>query len=736
MNFKSIIGLPILCFMLGHSASSQTLEGKVIATNGAEPLVGATVRQLGSIKGTVTDVAGNFTLTVDRLPVDLVISFVSFQPDTITVTNNSFLNLSLKEAVEIIGEVVIQSNSTFFDPLQPILSEVLTEKELEKAACCNLSESFETNASIDVSFTDAVSGGKIIKVLGLDGKYVQINRENLPNIRGLISRYGLGFIPGTWLQSIDVGKGIGSVVSGYESMTGQINLEIKKPISNEAIYFNAYANSFGRTELNFNRAFKIGEKWSTAFLLHADYLSSTIDRNEDGFQDLPKTRQLNFLNRYAYNGDRVISQLGIHLMIDEKAGGQNGFGFGDDLLTANAYGFRNDTKRAELFGKIFLTFPDKPYKGLGLVYSLVTQEVAGGFGRNIYRGEEQSIYGNFIYSNIISTSFHQYKLGTSLLVDDFDEVYKDSVFQRKEVVPGAFFEYSYLGASDLSFVVGGRVDEHNLYGTFFSPRLHAKYDFHKDLTFRAAAGRGYRVPNAIIESYQALISSRELVVEEAPLPEVSWNAGGSVLFNIKGKDGYQVVADYFYTTFENQLIFDRDRSSNQLAIYNLEGRSYANSFQIEVSKRFSEAFNVKGAFKYYDVKRTINGRLRDAPFISKNRLFLNASYATRFEKWKIDGTIQWFSKKRIPDTQDNIEQFRRPGFSDPYTLVNFQISRGFRKGSVYVGSENLFDFRQDNPIVDAENPFGNNFDSGLVWGPVAGRVIYVGFRYKIKAKHE
>ena len=734
MKLKYLAIAAILCVSMANDTLAQVINGQ-IKTNTGEPLVGASIVEMDTQNGEVTDVNGNFSLEVSKLPVQLIASFIGFKSDTLTVSSAAFLSVTLAEETEVIGEVVIESSSTFIDPISPIMSQVLTEKELEKAACCNLSESFETNASVDVSFTDAVSGGKVIRVLGLDGRYVQLNRENLPNVRGLISRYGLGFISGTWIQSIDVGKGTGSVTTGYESMSGHINLEFKKPKAPESLYVNSYVNNFGRTELNVNKTFDISDAWSGAILFHSDYFGSEIDRNDDGFMDLPKSRQLNLLNRYGYSKGRWIAQLGIHLMTDEKSGGQLGFDFGDDLQTSNVYGFRNDTKRVELFGKTFLSYPDKPYKGLGFIYSLSHVQIDGGFGRNIYEGEESTFYGNLIHQSIIGNSFHQYKAGTSIMVDDFDEQYQDSVFQRREIVPGAYFEYAYVPGLRFSLVAGARLDHHNLYGNFFLPRLHLKYDFSDRWILRGSAGRGFRTPNVITEGYQFLISSRRLNILNDPLPEVSWNMGGSLLYNGEAaKKTFNIVADYYYTTFTNQLIFDRDNASDQLRVYNLEGQSYAHSFQLEVDRKLSEKLKIKSAYKYYDVRSTINGVLREVPGVAKHRFFTNVSYATRFEKWKLDGTVQWFSRMRMPDTGDKAEVFQRPATSTSFALVNMQVSRGFRKGNIYIGVENLFDFRQENPIIDPEDPFGSNFDASLVWGPVAGRVIYAGFRYKIKAK--
>ncbi|MEM7297388.1 MAG: TonB-dependent receptor [Bacteroidota bacterium] len=710
----------------------QTARG-MVADKQHEPLIGATVLELGTQNGVITDVNGRFKLKLSKKDALLVLSFTGFLADTLQADVSNMMHIMLEPDVDELDEVVVQASSTFMDNLESKHVEVITEAELTKAACCNLSESFETNASVDVSFTDAVSGAKTIRMLGLDGSYVQINRENVPNVRGLSGRYGLSYVPGTWIQSIDVGKGAGTVVNGYESMTGQINVELKKPELSEKLYLNAYANSFGRLEMNANTALKINDKLSTGILFHTNYFNNEIDNNDDGFLDLPKGRQVNVMNRYKYQGEKMISQLGFTLMRDEKVGGQAGFDFGDGFRTSTQYGFVNNTTRFEVFGKTGLLFQHKPYKGWGFIYSATFLDIDGGFGRNNYEGKETTLYGNVIFQNIIGNSFHQYKTGASILYDDFDEVYADSAFSRQEVVPGLYYEYTFSPGEKFTLLAGARTDFHNIYGTYFTPRLHTRYQFSDNTTLRGAIGRGYRTPNAIVENTNRLISSRQLIIEEAPEPEVSWNMGGSFVTAIPvGNKKVNLIADYFYTTFENQLIYDMDQSSSELHVYNLRGRSYAHSFQLEASYQFTDYLSFKGAYKYYDVKATINDELREVPYNARNRFFLNGSYATKYDRWEVDATLQWFGAKRLPNTQDNPVEFQRPTESPDFFLLNAQVSRGFRWGNIYVGSENLLGFTQDNPIIDSENPFGNEFDASIVWAPIAGRMVYAGFRYKIK----
>jgi len=718
--------------------AQQKVTGTVLSSTD-EPLIGATVQLLNNKLGAVTDLNANFELDQVRPNDRLVVSYLGYISDTLPPVFGQKMLIKLSESDESLEQVTVRGRSDGVVDEAPFLNILITESELQKAACCNLSESFETNASVDVSYADAITGTKMIQMMGVDGRYVQINREGIPTIRGLNSRLGMTYVPGTWIQSIDVGKGTGTVINGYESMTGQINVELFKPESMDKWYLNGYLNSFGRMEANANRQINLGKKWSTGILFHASQLSNEVDQNEDGFMDVPKSRQINLLNRYKYAGERLMAQIGFNVFFSDNAGGQNGFNFKDDLSTSKGYGYRMDTRKAEVFGKLGMIYPDKPTQSWGLQYSFSYQDFTGGAGRKLYNGTEKTAYGNFIYQNVIGSSFHQYKTGASFLYDDFDEQFTsnsatslDTTMMRTEKVPGVFFEYNYIPNDNVTIVAGARTDFHNLFGTYLTPRLHARWAFTPSLTLRGSVGKGYRTPNALMENSMIWVSSRDIVYNAILKPEESWNMGVSLVGNWTLKDKpLSIVADYFYTTFQNQLVYDQDFSSDKLVIYNLTNGSYARSFQIEGSYPLTDKLDVKTAYKHYQNLTTTNGILQQIPYQSQDRFFLNLAYATDFDKWKADMTLNWNGAMRLPDTNDSPQEYRRPSRSPDFFLVNAQISRGFRWGSIYLGGENIMNFKQQNPIVDPENPFGSNFDASMTWGPVAGRVIYAGVRYKI-----
>lgn len=741
----------VICALLMSIGSvyAQEIQGKVLekTAQGVQPLIGANVVWANTTNGTTTDVEGRFSLSPVATTRLLIVSHIGYQTDTVSVESGHNIEIMLRpDEAQSLDGVVVRGNSVAMDRLSPIQNEIITSKALMKAACCNLSESFETNASISVTYNDAVTGSKQIQMLGLSGAYVQTVTENIPTIRGLATTFGLNFIPGTWIQSIDIGKGAGSVVNGYEAMTGQINVELQKPELAEKVYLNGYVNNFGRAELNLNLAQRLSEKWSTGLLTHASSLQNRVDKNGDGFLDLPLYTQYNITNRWKYQDDNWAVQFGGKALKEDRLGGQTSFK--EEMKGSDqVYGFGTDIARYELFGKVAKLFPHKPYKGLGLIVSASDYKQNSYFGQTAYDGRQKTLYSNLIYQSIIGTTTHSYKAGLSYLLDDYYEVYKGTVRKRTESVPGAFLEYTYNHLDKWVVVAGSRVDRHNLYGTQITPRLHAKFSPNEHTTFRASAGRGFRVANPLAEYYGNLVSARTVMFREDIRPEISWNYGASFTHEFHISEMHStLVLDYYRTDFQNQLVADLETSYSSILgtpgtieFYNLDGKAFANSFQAELNLIPAKRLELKLAYRLFDVKQSLKGYdgtpvLMQKMMTSKDRVLFNIGYALPYDKWKFDLTVQWNSKKRMPYIGDQEGKPTRLGNSQmapSFYNVNAQITRTFVKWDIYLGGENLTNFRQMNPIAYAEAPFSNRFDGGMAWGPVTGRMVYLGFRYKI-----
>lgn len=746
----------------------ETQKGKFV------PIVGAPVVWLGTAIGTVTDTNGVFKInrpdldgTTTGLGGRLLVSYLGFKSDTLDVTNKDLIRVVLassttKELQEV--EVTERINSSYINALEPLNTKTMSEKELFKAACCNLSESFETNPSVDVSFADAVSGAKQIQMLGLSGIYTQLTTENLPGTRGLASVYGLGYTPGPWIESIQITKGVGSVANGYESMAGQINVELKKPDittkTGERIYANAYANDFGRYEGNVNFTQKLSPKWASTLLLHSNTQIGKVDMNKDNFLDIPLGTQFNAINRWKYENNGWIVQFGIKALKDERTGGQTNFNPASDKGTTNVYGLGLNTERIEGFSKIGYVFPEKKYKSVGFMASALNHNGDNYFGLRNYKANQKTLYANLIYQSIISNTNHKYRIGFSFMLDSYNERIARFSIIRNEIVPGTFIEYTWSSIPKLTAIVGLRGDYHNLYGAYITPRFHAKYDITENSQLRISAGRGQRTPNILSDNLSHFISRRFLVINQnfflynkvseneislisTRNPEISWNYGVSFSqnFTLNNQKG-SFVFDFYRTDFQNQWVFDLDNNyfpnSSIIAnrMYDVRWGSFSNSVQAEVNYEIIKRLDLRLAYRFYDVQTTYSEVLLQRPLVSRDRAFVNLAYETK-NKWKFDYTISWNGPKRIPNTSTNPVEYRKNNYSPDYIVMNAQVSKSLGNPQkhwwdVYLGVENITDFRQKDLIIAADAPFSPYFDTSLIWGPVLGRMIYGGVRYKLK----
>jgi outer membrane receptor for ferrienterochelin and colicins len=739
---KHRIFYAILLLLFPLCLHGQALEGHIFEKdkNGKkQPLYNAKVMWKGTQAGTLSDEKGYFRLNMsDSIFSQLITSYTGLINDTVSVLGQQGVEIVLSRAFEAKTVVVeAEKKASYISKYSVENMQVIGGKELLRAACCNLSESFETNPSVDVNFADAVTGAKQIRMLGLEGVYTQILKENTPAFRGLANTYGLSYLPGPWIESIQITKGAGSVINGYESMAGQINAELKKPLNSDPLFINLYADQMGRSELNINLSRKLNEKLGSALLLHGDENLLKADRNKDGFLDIPLSRQFDFMNRWEYfDGKKIESQVGISGIFQERQGGQLNFNPANDKLSHTVYGTGLNTNRWEGFAKLGLIFPEKPYKSIGSIFNATLHEQSNYYGIKSYNGKEQSFYANIIYQSIIDNANNKFKTGFSFFDNSLSEFIKpDSVeinLKRKEIVPGVFLEYTYLYKEKFSAIIGGRVDYHNLYGLMLSPRIHAKYNLAKNTILRASAGKGYRTPYIYTENPAIWVSSRRLVIENPVQQEISWNYGGSMMqsFTIGGKEA-NVNIDFYRTVFEKQMIADLERSPQYIYIYSLKGQSYANSLQAEFNYTPAKNFTILVAWKNYDVRSTYDGKLLQKPLVPKQRLLTTLSYATRFKKYVFDGTALWYGMSRLPNTSSNPEQYRMPVNSPSYMLFNLQVTRNFKTWSVYAGSDDIFDYRDKHPIIAANEPFGKYFDASMPWGPIEGRRVYVGLRFKI-----
>jgi outer membrane receptor for ferrienterochelin and colicin len=733
---KKLILLALMQALIIQNIRAQSVHGYVLEEGENAPLIGASVFWLGTTIGTSTDANGKFTIDAPaELPAKLVISFVGFQSDTLVVKNSKKeINAHLSQSVKL-DEVTVteRQDGSAFKLMDPIISEQINSHELGKAACCNLSESFETNASVDVVFTDAVSGAKKIQMLGLDGVYTQIQTENVPLIRGLSSNYGMGFVPGTWIESIQIIKGPGSVANGYESMVGQINLEYFKPDQAEKLFVNVYGNLGGRVEANIQSGYVFNEKVGMNINAHASTVLRENDMNRDGFLDMPRYQQYNLYNRWRFKGKNLMGQIVIHGLYDNKIGGEMGFKPGQGIDTTGRFGIEITNRLANIHTKTGYIVPNEDDMSVALITNWRYHDQNSYFGLKRYSGVQRSVNSNLIFLKGWNEDKHELKLGASFNYDNFNESFNDSAFVREEVIPGAFAEYTFRVKEKFSAVAGFRYDFNSKFGFFYTPRLHLKYNPTEKTVLRLTGGRGYRAANVFTESSTLMASSRVVNVAEDLQVEVSWNYGVSAshTFKILGREA-NVYASFYRTDFENQVVIDLDQDAQLVSVYNLDGASYSNALQVEFGIEPVKRFDIKTAYKWNDVWMNTAGALRRKTLVKQHKILATFSYATNFNKWQFDLSFHVHGPARIPSTASNPGEYQLLEESPWHLTMNCQITKRFKWFELYVGAENLTNFRQQNAIVATDDPYGEFFDATLIWGPVMGINPYLGLRYTLK----
>lgn len=727
-------------FLLISFALQAQVEG-IVQDDMGEPVPGANVFWLGTTNGVTTSGDGSFSIVKPANSNKLIISFIGFENDTIQVdSKNQKLDIMLRAGVEL-GEVNVVSRKLGTMKLRnSVMNEdIISSAELTRAACCNLGESFVTNPSVDVSYSDAATGAKQIKLLGLSGTYVQMMTENIPNYRGAAAPYGLGYVPGPWMQSIQVSKGSSSVKNGYESITGQINVEFKKPQLPEAdwVSANLFASSTNRYEANADATIKLSKRWSTSLLAHYENETKAHDSNNDGFVDIPQVEQYNFWNRWAYMGDHYVFQAGIKALSEQRNSGQVSH---DGKPSHELYEIGIKTNRYEAFTKNAYIFDKEKNTNLALILQGTFHDQNAMYGHKLYDVDQTNVYASLLFETEFNKQ-NSLSAGLSFNYDGYDQLYRltneaDGLSTKafvKEFVPGAYIQYTFNLNDKLMLMGGIRGDHSSMYGFFVTPRAHVKYNPNEYIHFRLSAGKGYRTNHVLAENNYLLASSRKVKIAANLDQEEAWNYGASVSTYIPlfGKT-LNFNAEYYYTDFQKQVVVDMDTDPHEVAFYNLKGRSYSQVLQLEANYPLFKGFTLTAAYRLTDAKTNYNGELLEKPLTSKYKGLLTASYQTPLGLWQFDATLQLNGGGRMPHpyiASDGHSSWEARYGS--FEQLSAQVTRYFRRWSVYIGGENLTNFKQRNPIINASDPWGDNFDSTMIWGPMHGAKAYIGIRFNL-----
>lgn len=723
----------------------QVIKGKVLGVegDGKVALVGANVWWLGTTVGTAANENGVFQLDAANInDLRLVASFIGYRSDTIPVNGRSYITITLRPDAAALKEAVVQAErpGAYIDRMSAVKTEVITQKELSKGACCDLAGCFGTQASVQSQTTNVVTNTKELRILGIAGAYNQLLFDGQPQFQGLPFTYGISSFPGTVIENIYVAKGTTSVIQGAEGISGQINVEPRMPDRTDTLFVNLYANNFGERHVNANTAHRIGRRgrWSTLLAAHIVQPAGSFDRDEDTFLDLPMLRRYMVYNRWKYGDDRMRglhAHIGLRYWNEERIGGQTAYTEGND----KAYGQSVAISQPEVLVKAGYRF--SPEQVLTLQANALHHAQRSMYGALAYRGTQTSANVNLMHQ-LTWAGKHTLKVGLSYRYQALAEsirftrqedprTYAGDYFSGREI-PGAFVENTLHAFADrLMWIAGARIDRHQRFGTFFTPRTMFKYMVTEDHILRASVGKGWRQVELFSENVNLLASSRD-VRFTAPLgPEeaVTWGIDHTMRIHVRRVKG-TLNLDFYQTRFQRQFFPDYDSDPSLAIINGSNGTAISNAFQADLNLNPATGLGLRLAYNYLHVERRVGGVPSTLPFIPSNRIMAAVSYSTPDEHWQFDANVHWYDRQRLPSTEGLPEEFARASTSDPYSVLNAQATYRIKRFDVYLGCENVFDFRQLRPIIGWQDPFGPYFDTSSVWGPTIGREGYVGIRWR------
>ena len=764
--------MPVLIFLFQSDINAQNYKGTVygLVGNKKEALDGAILKWINTKSGTVTDEKGKFEISAEGITDKrFVVSYIGFKHDTIDAEKNFKPEIVLVSNSSTDEIIVEDKRASTYISDELIKTEVITSQELVKDACCDLSGCFGRNSSVEVAVTDILTDSKELKILGLEGVYTQILIDNMPLLTGLNVKYGVSSFPGTLIDKITVSKGSNSVLQGYESISGIMNVLLKNYVNSDRLLVNAFVNSMLEKQMNVNYSKKLSTKVNSILSFHTVQKSNPVDHNHDGFLDNPLITRYTLYNKWDYKNVAEKSELNFagRYWYEERIGGKESYSnlshtsegidkkkqlTGERLNTLNPeisggevhdsagiYKQTADINSVEGYMRFSKTYSDQ--SGIKFYLNSSYYDQYSLYGITDYYGKQFSVSASGFYEYNISKSSY-IKTGLSYKYLDIDEEIKynwytsknyDGSYPKKESIPGVFTEFtSGILNEKGNIMLGLRYDYHNKYQSVITPRVLFRYKPDEKIVMRASFGTGFRTINLFNEYSNILASSRYLIVSEELIPEKIVNYGADMIyyFNI-GTAAGSLNLDFYRTDFVNKIIPDYDAGPSVVIFSNLHGRAYSNVFQSEVNLNLFKVVDLKLAYKFIEMKYENNGILYDQPFNAKDRILSTFSYTLPDNSWSFNAGLQWFGTQRLPTTASNPVQYQRPLESDPYTLMNAQINRNFKYFELYAGVDNILDFTQDDPIIAADDPFGPYFDTSFIWGPVKGREFYFGFRFKM-----
>ena len=764
-------------------ASAQKLTGKVVDATTQQALIGASLFWKNTTAGASTSATGEFTIKRVHGFETLVVNYLGYDTRELELTDKDVheIVIELQPSAVGIDAVVIESaqRGNYAKTTGITRDEQISFAGLCKMACCSLAESFENSASVTVGYSDAISGARQIKMLGLAGTYTQILDENRPIMQGAGAAYGLSYTPGMWLNSIQVSKGVSSVTAGHEAITGQINLEHRKPTDDERLFLNLYFDTELRPEINISSAIPLtkDKSLSTVIMAHGSMHPTSHDANGDNFVDMPKSHQINVANKWLWQTENGVQlRWGWKYLQENRLGGSHDYKkdmyedmVANPLQNPTLYGSNIFNRNINAYAKLGLPVgPERTFTGdpndavqnnFAMILDYDNYLTDSYFGINTVDVLEHTARFNATYAHYFS-QHSSLNVGASAYMRRMNNDYLqqrigddnlptrswDFVGQATLLEPGVFAEYTYQLEDKFSLVVGLRGDYSTVRGEYYydakdkflvTPRSHIRWAITPRTTLRASAGMGYRRQNLVTDNIWMMTTSRN--IDASRLNDDMESAatfGGSLsqTFPLAGDDQATISFDYFRTQFFNTMVFDQETADNSILIYNSNGKSFTDNYQVDFNWTPFKGFDLFATFRYTNAKMTLEQGgeqvLVERPLTSRYKGLINIQYAVR--RWVFDVTAQLNGPMRLPELDGNLlKAVENPELSPVYPMFFAQVSYKMSNLTIYAGCENVANFKQMQPIQGFEAPYAEGFNSSMVWGPLSGIKGYVGIRLNI-----
>lgn len=726
-----ILGIPFL-------GITQNVTGYILDENNA-PLEGASIHSLEEPSiGVMTNQKGYFELLVGSKTTQMIFDYIGYQSDTLSLKSYFFLNLKPTSQKSV---VITELTAGAFQSKASVGQvEIISAKEFSKAACCDLAGCFGTQGSVRVETNNVLTNTKSLSLLGLRSTYNQVLIDGMPLFNGLSNIYGINTIPSAVIKKIFISKGTASGIQGYEGIAGQINVITNDYDSVNKVYVNTYVNSFLESQFNVLSNYSLGKFTKGIFGLHTTQMHNNMDRDDDGFLDMPKTERYSFSNKliFDYNAKKQHqSTFYISGIKENKLGGMSSYRSIKDTIKSNTYGVAVDYSELKSYFKHAYLISEKILLKTQLSGFYHKQE--SWFGLLNYKALQTNIYGNiemdYKYNKdnkfTVALSHRFSNIEEKIRFNNSDTIRKyNGQYLNNWNVTGLLLENNNVFLEDkLVLLTSLRIDYYNR--VRYTPRFLLRYIPNEQHTLRYSIGTGWRIPTVFSDYQSVLGGNRNVVFSENPDVEQAINTGISYGYEWDiGVNHFSLNGDYYHTYFKNQYVGDYLSSSSQVLFYNQKNASFTDVAQLDFNAILNKRIEFKLNYNYTNAIITINGTKENQVFIPKHRLLGSLSY--HLEHWQFDFQGHWNGRQHLPNTSSNPLKYQRGNYSPGYFNANTQVTYKVKVLELYLGCENITNFRQIRPIVAWQEPFSTYFDTYSTWASNKGIEFYFGLRWFIK----